>query len=43
MVDQNGAITFTNAQVDRLFGYSREEILGLQVKGPQLLEALLAA
>jgi PAS domain S-box-containing protein len=32
MVDRTGAITLVNAQTERLFGYTREELLGVPVE-----------
>jgi two-component system sensor histidine kinase/response regulator len=32
MVDQNGAIALVNAQTERLFGYTRDELLGTSVE-----------
>jgi PAS domain S-box-containing protein len=32
VVDQAGAIVFFNAQIEKLFGYSREELIGQTVE-----------
>ncbi len=41
IVDQNGKIVLANAQTERLFGYSREEILGqpVEILVPKRLQA----